>query len=141
MADRPKKQWLSVPGWALIAFILVSVFNVIIFLTLVAGFLRPDTVPVPITGDVAIALHLQLLEVILAAIAIGFAIFGFIGYTAIRDAAERRADATAREVMQAYAMDGAGNGGGGGISQEPNLEGLSDKEPEPEQTEAESEKL
>lgn len=61
---------------------------------------RPDTVPVPITGDVALGLHLQLFEVFLTALTIGFAVFGFVGYSTIREAAERRAEDTAKEVVQ-----------------------------------------
>lgn len=89
----------------------------------------------PITSDVAIGLHLQLFEAFLAALAIGLAVFGFAGYAAIKDAAERRADQTAREVMQTYAMAGPSRAKEEvGISQEPNLAGLPGNagKPEPE---------
>jgi hypothetical protein len=80
---------------------LAAAFNGIIFIAIVTVFLEPRAVPVlHVTSDVLLGLHIQIFETFLAALAIGLAVFGVIGYAAIREAAERRAEETAREALQ-----------------------------------------
>lgn len=93
---------ISLPAWLIFVFIVVSVVNTLIFVSIVGVFWRPDAIPAPITSDVVIGLHLQLFEAFLAALAIGLAVFGFVGYSAVKEAAERRAEDAARETTQAY---------------------------------------
>jgi hypothetical protein len=115
---------------------LFTAFNGLIFLGVVSAFWRPDVVPVPITGDVALGMHLQLFEAFLAALAIGLAVFGFVGYAAIREAAERRAEETAREVFQRFGSATAE--GALARTERPDLSGLDndvkpgDRQPEEE---------
>lgn len=134
MFRRFRKWGITVSGIALFIFTLVGIANILIFLSVLSLFWRPDTVPVPITSDVALGMHLQLFEAILAALAIGLAVFGFVGYAAIKDAAERRADDTARQVMQTYARFSGNNKTSEeiGVSQEPNLAGLPEKDQQSE---------
>lgn len=131
-------HWLSeqarLPRWIVLGMFLITSFNAIIFLAVVSAFWRPDTLPVPITGDVAIGMHLQLFEAFLAALAIGLAVFGFAGYAAIRESAERRAEDTAREYMQRHSK--ATSEDPVSASDQPDLRGLDtdinpgDREPE-----------
>lgn len=99
--------WLSErvawPRWFVLFLFLITIFNGIIFVSIVLTYWRPDIAPVPITGDVVIGLHLQLFEAFLAALAIGIAVTGFVGYATLKEAAERRAEETAREVAQSVA--------------------------------------
>jgi len=79
-------------------------------------------------------MHLQLFEAFLAALAIGLAVFGFAGYAAIRESAERRAEDTAREYMQRHSK--ATSEDPVSASDQPDLRGLDtdinpgDREPE-----------
>lgn len=118
--------WLGervpLPRWIVLLLFLLSGFNGIIFFALVSAFWRPDSVPVPITGDVVLGLHLQLFEAFLAALAIGLAVFGLIGFATLREAAERRAEESAREVAQRF-MDET-RASGPASSQAPDLAGL-----------------
>ena len=90
---------IGIPIWATYVFVLVSFFNFFMFLSLVVMLWRPDYVPVAITGDVALGMHLQLFESFLASLGIGLAVFGFVGYQAIRELAERKADQAVREAL------------------------------------------
>jgi hypothetical protein len=81
---------------------LLTGFNSFIFISVALTYWRPDVVPVPITGDAVIGLHLQLFEAFLAALSIGLAVFGFVGYAAIRESAERRAEEVSRNYMQRF---------------------------------------
>lgn len=99
MRGKRSKVVIGLPLWAVFIFVLVSFFNGAIFIAIVFAMWRPETVPVPITGDVAIGLHLQMFEAFLAALGIGMAVFGFVGYQAIKEAAERKADEAARAAI------------------------------------------
>lgn len=122
MTKRPSEgRYVRIPVWLASVFVLVSFFNLFIFVVLIAAFWRPDTVPVPITGDVAIGLHLQLFEAFLAALGIGLAVLGFVGYQAIREAAERRADDAIKAAVDALEQR---RGGANTEVLEPNLTGL-----------------
>lgn len=98
-------HWLGerayLPRWVVLILFLATAFNVIIFIAIVLVFLEPEAIPnLHVTSDVLLALHIQIFETFLAALAIGLAVFGVIGYAAIREAAERRAEETAKEAMQ-----------------------------------------
>jgi hypothetical protein len=123
MAERGAKTAFYLPGWAIFGILIVGSANAIVFSAILLFFWRPETVPVPITGDVAIGLHLQLFEAFLAALAIGLAVFGFVGYSALRVAVERRVDHTLKTTMQAYGLQPSTDNSNEG-SQTPDLSGL-----------------
>lgn len=102
MADG-QRRWsktVELPGWLVAIFVLVSFCNVIIFGALLVTFWQPRVAPFTVTADVAIGLHIAMLEVVLTALTIVLAVFGFIGYQTIKDAAERKADAALRAYME-----------------------------------------
>lgn len=92
----------TIPTWWLVVFVLVSFFNAFIFVVIALYAVRPPAVPTVLTTDVVLGLHLQMFEAIIAALGIGLAVFGFVGYSTFREAAERRAELAAREVVQTY---------------------------------------
>ncbi len=140
--DKPRPGWrarltepVQLPSWGVLILFLCTAFNVLIFFTLVQAFWRPNSVPVPITGDVVFGLHLQLFEAFLAALAFALALFGFVGFTTIRDLAERRAESIARDYMQRH-TEATAPSVPPAVTLEPNLAGLDrdvqpgDREPE-----------
>lgn len=90
---------ISIPAWGFWAVVLVSFTNVFIFVVVGLWMLRPDSAPVEMTTDVVLGLHLQLFEAFLAALGIGLAFFGFVGYQTIQAAAERKAEETVRSYQ------------------------------------------
>ena len=51
-----------------------------------------DIAPVSMSVDEVLGIHLALFEAIMTALALGLALFGFVGYFTVREAAERRAE-------------------------------------------------
>lgn len=98
-------EWLGgkteTPRWLVLFLFLISAMNLFIFLSIGMTYLYPRNTYTAADRDVVLGLHLQLFEAFLAALALGLAVFGVIGYTTIREAAERRADAAARAVAEA----------------------------------------
>lgn len=82
---------------------LVGIVNICLFLTLsFRWFVVKSPSNHQITYEDYINLSLLLLQLILAALAIGLAAMAFIGYNAIKDAAERHAEEAAEKFVKAY---------------------------------------
>jgi hypothetical protein len=135
MAENGKKFEVVLSAKLVGFFIVIGICNLLIFLTVLVTFWRPDVVPVKITTDVAMGLHLQLFEAVLTSLTIGLAVFGFAGYAAIKDAAERRVDSVLKATLQAYGLKDPGSDVEGRASQVPDLSGIPKEstEPKPEE--------
>lgn len=105
---------MRVPGWLWFVCLLATTFNVLVAISVASLFFRPGMVFGAMTSDAAIGLHLQLFEAILASIGISLAVFGFIGFNFVRNAAEKRATDTAREVAERVLRGKPGSSGAGG---------------------------
>jgi hypothetical protein len=118
------KTTVPMPVWVFGIFLLVGIFNLLIFLAYGWGALSPGSPIRPMSGEAVLGLHIQLFEVVLTSISIGLAVFGFVGYAAIKDAAERRAEETTRSMLSAYQTKQPE------LSQEADLRGLPTSSPQ-----------
>lgn len=124
----------TMPPWVWFLTILLGIFVLILFFAVIVLFhqIGERDAQMQVTPAEALALHLQIFEAFLAALSISLAVFGIVGYAAIRNAAMRRAEEVSRETTLAYMRLTAGNQG----TQQPELAGFSPEEggpPVPEQ--------
>jgi len=96
-----KDSNVGVPMWAIAALIVSGLFNFLALFTIVMYAAAPRFAPFEVSPDVAIGLHVQLLETFLAALGIGLAIVGIVGFNVIRGAAVEAAEKAAERYYSA----------------------------------------
>lgn len=106
------------------ALVIIGAFNILIFIAIGMHLLSPAQMPVAITTDVALAMHLQLFEAIIAAVGVALAALGFVGYSTIRNQAVSQADETARKTVHRLAEINGLRAGQDDEVQSPDLSGL-----------------
>jgi hypothetical protein len=99
MADKKIGDQMFLPGWAWLALLILGLFNVILLLGMIAlPHAPPDYTPYVWQPGEALGMHLQIFEAFLTALSIGLAVFAFVGYTAIKNAAVQKAEDVARST-------------------------------------------
>lgn len=79
-------EW-RVPLWVMVVLSVATAFNVFIFVSIAGHMWSPSSIDMNIEPSVALGFHLQLFEAFIAAVGVSLAVFGFVGFSAIRNAA------------------------------------------------------
>ncbi|MDD9911003.1 MAG: hypothetical protein OXR62_15095 [Ahrensia sp.] len=113
------------PRWVVVTLVLATIFNVFVALSWVMTYWAGNMPANKIAPENLYALHFQLFEIILATLAVGLGVFGFVGYGAIQVSAEKRAVEVAKDVAErAYEVERAKREAHAESTQEPDLQGL-----------------